>query len=208
MRELHLKMSMTLDGFVGDLEGSGAWRVGGDQSSKAWAVEVVENASLHIMGSRSFRDMAPYWAVSTDDFAAPMNRAPKTVFSRQGPAILAGLRTSGVDMQPYGESWAHAQVAGGDLVEEIARMKAVRAPKPILAHGGAAFARSLLAEGLVDQLVLGVHPIVLGQGEALFSELTAPMRLKLISSKTFPGGVMALTYRPGTRANAATPSGT
>jgi hypothetical protein len=47
-------MSMTLDGFVSDLDGSNKWMYGSDPKSKAWAVETSWNASLPIMGSRSF----------------------------------------------------------------------------------------------------------------------------------------------------------
>ena len=77
----------------------------------------------------------------------------------------------------------------------VASLKA-KDGKPILAHGGASFARSLIARNLVDEYVLTVHPIVLGKGLAIFSDLSAPRPLKLVSSKTFPGGVVALIYRP------------
>ena len=71
MRELILKMSMSLDGFVSDLEGRNTWMFGADQAAKAWSVETLWDASLHIMGSRSFRDMALWWPNSTDQFAPP-----------------------------------------------------------------------------------------------------------------------------------------
>ncbi len=86
-------------------------------------------------------------------------------------------------------------MASGDLTEEIARLKAQEG-KPIIAHGGASFARSLVAQGLVDQYVLLVCPIALGKGLPLFSELAAPTPLRLISSKAFPGGAVAQIYRP------------
>ena len=67
--------------------------------------------------------------------------------------------------------------------------------KPIIAHGGVSFARSLVAQGLVDQFALIVAPVALGKGLPLFSELAAPMRLKLMCSKAFPGGAVAQIYR-------------
>lgn len=186
MRELILKMSMTVDGFVSDLDGSNRWMYGSDPQSKAWAVETTWNASLHIMGSRSFLAMAGFWPTSTMEFAPPMNQIPKAVFSRQGPAILRNVpSTSG--------NWAQAYVASGDLAQEIAKLKAQHG-KPILAHGGVSFARSLIAQGLVDQLMLG--PVALGQGLPLFSQLAAPLRLQLVSSKAFPGGAVAQIYQP------------
>lgn len=191
MRELILKMSISVDGFVSDLEGANGWMYGSDAESKAWAVETTWNASLHIMGSRSFLAMAGFWPTSTMDFAPPMNLIPKAVFSRQGAAVLAG-----VEPQPGAESWRRAYVASGDLAQEIAALKA-RDGKPILAHGGVSFARSLVAAGLVDQLMLGVHTVALGKGLPLFSDLAAPLPLKLVSSRAFPGGAVAQVYRPG-----------
>jgi dihydrofolate reductase len=85
-------------------------------------------------------------------------------------------------------------VASGDLAEEITKLKAAEG-KPIIAHGGARFARSLVTRGLIDQFVLLVHPVALGKGLPLFSELAAPMPLRLISSKAFPGGAVAQVYR-------------
>jgi dihydrofolate reductase len=209
MRELVLKMSMSFDGFVAGPDGKADWVFGADQEAKAWAVEKVWNASLHIMGSRSFQAMAPYWPTSTMAFAPPMNQIPKAVFSRHGPAVLGAAPTTeelrnalnkaggpqSAQLQSGAESWAEAYVASGDLVEEITRLK-TEDGKPILAHGGASFARSLIANNLVDEYALTIHPIVLGRGLAIFSELPAPRPLRLVSSRTFPGGVVAMVYRP------------
>ena len=209
MRDLILKMAISVDGFVSDLDGRNTWMFGADQEAKAWGVEFIWNASLHIMGSRSFRDMAGWWPTSTDQFAAPMNQIPKAVFSRQRPAILRnGNTTAALDearavnagtgqpaeLQPGGESWAEAHVANGDMAEEIAKLKAQEG-KPIIAHGGVSFARSLAAQGLVDQFALIMAPVALGKGLPLFSELAAPMSLKLLSSKAFSGRAVAQIYR-------------
>ncbi len=200
MRDLILKMSISIDGFVSDLDGRNTWMFGADQEPRAWGVEYIWNASLHIMGSRSFQDMAAYWPTSTDQFAPPMNQIPKAVFSRKGPAVLGNGNTTPAGIgqsaqpQPGAESWAQAYVASGDLGQEIATLKAQEG-KPIIAHGGVSFARSLVAQGLVDQFALLVAPVALGKGLPLFCELTAPMRLKLISSKAFPGGAVAQIYR-------------
>jgi dihydrofolate reductase len=208
VRDLILKMAVSIDGFVSDLDGGNKWMFGADQEAKAWAVETIWNASLHIMGSRSFHAMAAYWPTSTDVFAPPMNQIPKAVFSRQKSAILRNVNTKAAldevrahagtgrstEPQPGAASWAQAYVASGDLAEEIAKLKAQEG-KPIIAHGGVSFARSLVAQGLVDQFALWVSPVALGKGLPLFCELAAPTPLKLMSSKAFPGGVVAQVYR-------------
>ncbi len=199
MRDLILKMAISIDGFVSDPDGRNSWMFGADQEAKAWGVDYISNASLHIMGSRSFQAMANYWQTSTDQFAPPMNQIPKAVFSRQGQAILGNVNTAAAgqsaELQPGAASWAKAYVATGNLAEEIATLKAGEG-KPIIAHGGVGFARSLVAQGLVDQFALIVAPVVLGNGLPLFCELAAPMPLKLISSRAFPGGAVAQIYRP------------
>jgi dihydrofolate reductase len=210
VRDLILKMAISVDGFVSDLDGRNTWMFGADQEAKAWSVDYLWNAGLHIMGSRSFHDMAAWWPTSTDQFAPPMNQIPKAVFSRQGSAILRdAIPTTALDEarrrnarsgpsaepQPGAESWAGAYVASGDLADEIAKLKAQEG-KPIIAHGGVRFARSLVARGLVDQFALLVAPVALGEGLPLFCELAAPTPLKLMSSKAFPGGAVAQIYRP------------
>ena len=168
MRELILAMTMSLDGFVSGPEGETDWIFDGDQKAIAWKLEAIDNAGLHIMGSRTFLGMAAFWPTSTNVFAPPMNRLPKAVFSRQGPAILskafqpaalgeAGTGTrSPVRQQPGANTWAEAYVATGDLADDIATLKA-QDGKPVIAHGGAAFARSLVAQNLIDQYRLLVH---------------------------------------------------
>lgn len=209
MRELILKMSISIDGFVADPDGGLRWVFETDHEARSWTVETVWNASLHSMGSRTFQDMAAYWPTSTEVFAPPMNHIPKAVFSRQGPAALKAANTTAAlrdaranagtgqsaQLQLGAESWAEAYVAAGALADEITRLKA-QDGKPIIAHGGASFARSLIAAGLVDQYVLLVHPIALGKGLPIFSDVATPRRLKLMSSKAFPAGAVAQIYRP------------
>jgi dihydrofolate reductase len=199
MRELILTMSMSLDGFVSGPEGEIEWMFNGDQEAIAWKVATVSNASLHIMGSRTFRDMMSYWPTATGVFAPAMNQIPKAVFSRQGPAVLKAAGATATspgpgDLQPGAESWDRAYVARGDLAEEIARLKKEDG-KPIIAHGGAAFARSLIAEDLVDQYRLMVLPVALGKGKPIFSDVTLPRRLALIGTTAFPRGSVAQAYR-------------
>ncbi|TAA24633.1 dihydrofolate reductase family protein [Pseudoxanthomonas winnipegensis] len=205
MRALKVVMAMSLDGFVSDIEGSNGWMFTGDQAAMAWKVDAVSNAGLHIMGSRTFRAMAGFWPTAISPFAAPMNRIPKAVFTRQGPAILQAApaanapQTSATEaqvaaLQPGGESWAEAYVAGGDLADEVARLKADDGP-PIVAHGGAAFVRSLIARNLVDEYALLVYPLALGQGLPIFSELTGKRHLALVDTTAFPSGAVAQTYR-------------
>jgi len=99
-------------------------------------------------------------------------------------------------LKPGAASWAAATVASGDLAAEIAKLKA-QPGKPIIAHGGASFARSLVAAGLVDQFILLVHTVALADGLPLFSGLAASTCFELIRSTAFPGGSVAQVHRVG-----------
>lgn len=200
MRDLILTMSVSLDTFVSGPEGDIQWIFSGDQGAIAWKMENLWKAGLIIMGSESFRDMASFWSTSTSVFAPPMNQIPKAVFSKQGPAIVKAALKGLADvqsgqLQPGAESWAEAYVASGNLVDEINTLKA-QDGKPIIAIGGASFARSLVIHNLIDRYMLMVHPIALGKGKAIFSDLPGPRPLKLVSSKAFPLGSIAQIYQP------------
>ncbi|MBA2126581.1 dihydrofolate reductase [Hyphomicrobium methylovorum] len=199
MRELILKMFVSLDGFVGSADGNpGVLQPPPDPVAKAWNAERVSETSLHVVGSNTFRMWAGYWPSATDAFAAPMNRIPKAVFSKRGAAILDEARAALSKLetvQPGAESWSQAYVASGDLVDEVAKLKA-QDGKPMFAYGGASFARSLIAHNLVDQFELATVPIVLGQGLPIFTEVIQPRRFTLISSKAFPAGTIVNCYRP------------
>jgi dihydrofolate reductase len=193
MRKLIMKMSITVDGFVGDLNGKTDWVFrSSDDNSLAWSVGQTKEAGLIIMGRKSFQNMGPYWPTATGPFAAPMNEIPKAVFTEKGftPASLYSSQPS-----PTEVSWAGARVFDGDLAEGIKTIKA-ESGKPIVAIGGAGFMRSLISTGLIDEYHLATHPIMLGSGLPVFPELAKPLDLKLVDVKTFPKGIVVRIYHP------------
>lgn len=205
MRRLIVKMSMSLDGFVASPNGEGDWMVRSrDEGGRRWVEETLRQAGVHLYGSRTFRAMAAYWPSSSDPLAAVMNETPKAVFTRQptfaleagrAPAPGAGSKASAVSANV--ESWVEAEVVNGDLATAIVRLKQ-QPGKDIVAQGGAGFAQSLVASGLVDEYRLVVHPVVLGRGVPLFSQLPEPLDLELRGTTLFRSGVAAHVYRPAT----------
>ena len=207
-RKLVLKMSVSLDGFVAGPNGEFDWVFrSSSEESRASVVQTLRGADAHLMGSRSYYDMAAFWPFSDMVFAAPMNDIPKIVFSRSGieadrvTRSLAEAKARHAERQSVMptaavlQSWIEPTVARGDLAEEILRLKE-QPGHYILAHGGARFAQSLVASGLVDEYRLAIHPVVLGQGQPLFSELRSAVDLRLISATTFSSGVMGAVYQP------------
>jgi dihydrofolate reductase len=171
-----LMMGMSLDGFVavpsGDgltpvMEGGGGLLPEDPELTKtklAW----IWGAGAHLMGRNTYEEMAAFWPSSTADHAAPMNEIPKVVFSK--------------DLERA--DWPESRVARGDLAEEIAKLKA-ESDKDLIAWGGASFAQALARQGLVDEYRLTIHPVAVADGEPLFKDIPAPVRLKLVDTKLF-----------------------
>jgi dihydrofolate reductase len=213
MRKLMLKMSVSIDGFVGGPNGETDWLLNTlDEGVVAWIEDTLWQAGVHIMGSRTFMDMVAYWPTSAEPYAAPMNEIPKVVFSKKGiqeswnsstttQALKDAVRLNrekGVketEVTKYMSTWTDAEIASGDIVDEINRLKQ-QDGKPILAHGGASFVRSLVQHNLIDEYRLVIHPVALGAGLPLFSTLENPLRLRLINSVKFDCGTVANTYLP------------
>lgn len=213
MKKLILKMSISADGFVGGPNGEIDWIFKSmDDGATSWTVETLWQASVHIMGDRTFHEMASYWPTSNEPFAAPMNEIPKVVFTRKGllEPISEDLTTNALKearinseglfnasdtISLHASTWANATVADADLYVEITRLKQQEG-KPILAHGGVSFAQSLIESGLIDEYQLLVHPVILGKGLPLFSTVAAPFDLKLESSVSFKSGAIANIYTP------------
>lgn len=213
MRKLILKMQISIDGFVGGPNGEVDWIFKSlDAGATDWVVRSLWQAGVHIMGRRTFFDMAAYWPYSTEPYAPPMNAIPKLVFSRHGlndvrqAELTRAFKDASRQRASLGEKpvaaneavakeWAETPVLTGDLATEIKRLKQ-KAGKDILAHGGASFAQSLVKDGLIDEYHLIVHPVALGQGLPLFSQLARPADLKLVNSTPFDSGAVAQIYRP------------
>lgn len=211
MKKLLLKMSMSVDGFVAGPKGELDWvfRSVNNEVLK-WEVPTLWNASLHLMGSRTYQDMAAWWPTSKDACAPAMNEIPKAVFSRRGfrtphkkltsmalksaRAANAGKQGAKASAQVW-ESWLHPLDCTGRLATHIKRLKN-GSGKPLLAHGGATFARSLIQTGLIDEFILLVHPVALGDGLPIFSDVRRPLDLALADSIAFRSGAVAQIYRP------------
>jgi dihydrofolate reductase len=90
--------------------------------------------------------------------------------------------------------WNNSALIEGNVAEEIADLKR-RPGKDITILGSGALVRSLLGDGLLDELRLMIHPVILGRGKRLFEEGDDRRALELVDSKTFGTGVLYLTYR-------------
>ncbi|RNL82527.1 dihydrofolate reductase family protein [Halostreptopolyspora alba] len=131
-----------------------------------------------LMGRTGYEEWAAYWPSSTDEpFATYFNSVPKYVISN-----------SLVD-----PTWNNTSVLPRDVGAVREFKESVEGD--IGMSGSATTVRWLLANGLLDELRLLVHPIVVGHGRRLF-ESTSTHKLVLTSSSTLSTGVLNLTYAP------------
>lgn len=193
MRKLILGMTLTADGYVCGPNHELEWFMRTrDNKVKEWIEQSLWESGVHIMGRRTFEDMAPYWVSSSDSLAEPMNKIPKVVFSKSHfvPKPIHSDKTEGVSS--YASTWTDAFVAT-DLVAEIDKLKQ-QDGKPILAHGGASFAQELIKHGLVDEYRFCIHPVAIGKGISIFATTNNLIDLKLVSSTSYPSGAIVNIY--------------
>jgi len=140
-----------------------------------------ERSDSLLMGGTLYREWSAYWPTSTDQpIADLMNNQRKYVVSRT--LDRAGWNNTTL-------------ITGDDVAGQIRQLKAEQG-KDIAMSGSATLARWLLGEGLLDEINLLLHPIVVGSGARLFPDGTPQHPLELVSSTAFPTGVLHLVYRP------------
>jgi dihydrofolate reductase len=95
--------------------------------------------------------------------------------------------------EPLG--WQNSTLISANVADELAKLKQGEGGD-IVISGSGALVRSLLRYGLLDELKLMIHPILVGSGKRLFEEGEEETKLELVDSKTFSTGVLYLTYQP------------
>jgi dihydrofolate reductase len=180
MRKITAGLFVSLDGVTQSPE---RWQLPyfNDEMGEAVGTAMAA-ADAMLLGRVTYQEFASYWpGVSPEDqpFAGYMNNTPKYVVSTtlEGPL-----------------EWNNSTLIEGNVAEEIARLKQ-QPGENIGITGSATLVRSLLRDGLLDELGLMVHPIVVGSGKRLFEDWEAQKALELVDSKTFGTGVVYLTYR-------------
>lgn len=175
-------MGVSADGFITDREGSLNWSAPSDELFRHHTEMVGELGGV-ILGRRLYETMLVWQtdpSLSADEagaaFADRWNALPKVVFSRTVDGVQG-----------------NARLAGGSLAEEIAAV--VGATDKDIEIGGAGLAAQAIELGLVDEIQMFRHPVVLGGGTPFWPPVTRNVRLELVEAKTFDAGVVLERYR-------------
>jgi dihydrofolate reductase len=180
MRKLKAWQYVTLDGVVETPEN---WVMADDEMFAEQTAGYASSDAL-LLGRRTYDVFAASWPQRGSDVtnADWMNNTGKYVASTtlESP------------------EWQNTTVLEGNISEAVSRLKQEDG-ETITLNGSATLLRTLLAAGLVDELVLFLHPVVLGAGSRLFADGQGLGAITLADCHPYTNGVVSLTYRPTAR---------
>jgi len=151
-----------------------------------YQMDIMRDIDLTIFGRKTYELMVPYWpdvakdptATKTDlEFAQKFTALDKIVFSRS-----------------LAHAEANTRIIRANPGDEVLRLKREKGKK--ISVGGVDLAEQLIALGLVDEFYFVIFPVIVGEGRRLLKGTALPERLnlKLVGSRTFESGGVALHY--------------
>ena len=190
MRKIAAGLFISLDGVVEFPERWGFQYMDNDMSEGI--VDGLARADAVLFGPATYRLFARLWPHQTDDvpMAKFLNHSLKYVVSRT-PDKVGKLE------------WEPAILLRGELASALAKVKA-EPGKTIQVPGSPRLVRSLLHEGLLDELSLTICPEVVGSGMRLFDDVTDQVKLTVEQSQMHSNGAISVTYRPSRSGEQAT----
>lgn len=187
MRRIRVFAHVSLDGVISpggpDDDGdyaNGGWMVPYRSPAGAAAVAAAHGTGFDLLlGRRTYDQWAGYWPkMSGGPFADGYNAATKYVATDR----------------PEGLGWGPVGDLGADVEAGIRRLKATDGPD-LVVWGSTTVTRLLFEQGLVDEVVVCVCPVLLGRGKRFFSDAVSPRGLSLVGTTATPTGVLLNTYR-------------
>ncbi len=177
---LTLKLAVTLDGFIADSEGQSKWITGAEARKLVHGVRAESDAIM--VGSGTVSADNPSLNVRDAEGEDPLrvlidsklNIAPDARVLADGHAIIAATDTALSEKESAllaagAEVWRFPSDNGRVPLMPVLNKLGERGVMTVLCEGGAGLASSLIAEGLVDKLVMMIAPKVLGRGVSAFS---------------------------------------
>jgi dihydrofolate reductase len=153
--------------------------------------QVFQHADAFLFGRRTYEIFANSWGAIAEMRAQPIGVALNTQ-----PKYVASTTLG--DTQ-----WANTTVLSGDVAAAVGELKAKPAGE-LQVHGSGALVRWLLDNHLVDEILLFIYPVVVGQGTRLFPDTGPDIALDLVDSRSFTNGITMQVYRPTGRPQYAT----
>jgi dihydrofolate reductase len=180
MRKIIVEAEISLDGGMGG-ENMGFWMETGPFRSAdvtEYLNELLFMPDALLIGRKTFEFFAQVWPAREGNDADRINSMPKYVASR---TLTEPLAWNGILIE-------------GDVAEAIGKLKQ-EPGKGLVQYGIGEFTQTMLKAGLVDEFRILVYPFTFGEGPRIFDRMGINT-LKLLETKTFNSGVIALHYQP------------
>jgi dihydrofolate reductase len=183
MRKLSAFTFLTLNGYFKGVNEDINWHRHGEEENE-YAAKSMEAGSTLLFGRKTYEMMASYW--------------PTPMAKQNDPTVAEGMNNSNkiVFSQTLKKAtWKNTRVIGGDIVEEMKKMKK-ESGNSLTILGSGSIVTLFSEHRLIDHYEIMIDPVVLGAGTTLFKDLKEKLDLRLTSSKTFKSGVVLLSYKP------------
>src|SRR5919201_490724 len=175
MRKIIESTLVSLDGVIGDPH---VWASEYfDDAARRHALDQLEASDGMLMGRRTYEIFSGLWPHAVGPYADRINSMPKYVFS-------STLERA---------EWSNTTIVRGDVAAEAAKLKR-QAGRDLVIYGHGRLRHTLLENGLLDELHLAIHPLVVGHGTLLFQE-GEQRRLEHVATRPRDTGVVTLSYR-------------
>lgn len=184
MRKIRILAHISLDGVIQHEDGEGFahgnWQTAYRTPAGLEATLEAQGSRFDLLlGRRTYDSWADFWPkVGNSPMANSLNAATKYVATHRPDSL----------------EWAPAGDLGADILASIRGLRSTDGPD-LIVWGSSTLTSVLLDQGLVDEVVLLVYPILLGRGKRFFSDRVDPRELALVSTKVTPSGVLINTYR-------------
>lgn len=174
MRKVILGLAVSLDGYIEGPNGEYDWCF----TDQDYGLnEFFGRVDAIFIGRKSYETAQQYAEGNNGEMAPGMPKMTEYVFSNTLKSVKDG-----------------AILISGDSMAVARRIKELPG-KDIWLYGGASLTDALMKEGLVDELWMSVHPILLGNGKPLFRPQDGHTQLTLLDSKTYETGLVSVRYR-------------
>jgi dihydrofolate reductase len=179
MRKVYAGLFSSLDGVV---EAPNEWQPSFDEEMGAALSRMLDEQDAVLLGRVTFTEWASYWPTSADEpFASWINSTPKYVASRTLDSVA---------------QWPNSTLIKGPVADFVAELRQ-QDGGTIGTAGSPSLVRSLIGEGLVDELTLMISPVVAGGGrQRLFPSDAALTKFELVQAQPTSSGALIATYRP------------
>jgi dihydrofolate reductase len=189
LRNIICAMQVSLDGFIEGPNGELDWIENWEDS-----YGLMERVDTCVLGAGMYPGYEQYWSAVLAAPDAPLPFSGKPATAGEIDYAKWALETPHVVLSKSMKNAAWKSTRIVREIDDIALLKE-QPGKDIYAIGGAKFVSSLIERGLVDEMRLGIHPVLLGSGKTLFKDSPQRHRLTLVQTRPLPWGTVELTYR-------------